>query len=209
MDEITARQLTTEIQDSIVQIGATLNRIRDEGGYTALGYDTFTEYLEQEIGRYSRQHLYRLMACSTIEMRLSPLGNNWKLAHLMALREYSVEYQYIIAQMALSYAAACNISVTKGLIKSVANTLLEAANTGCVDLGDGESSPILSAIDTAQIERNHRQLEHIQTNAKRRILFSKQPARVFGRTLQFTQQFEIPDSTDVLVTIYEVDNGNL
>lgn len=82
--------------------------------------------------------------------------------HKAALEQFPAALQPAIVQIAEAQAGTLRVPLTPKLIERTGTVLTEAATTGCVDTGDGESTPLTAALTLEQAETLKRQQEYIR-----------------------------------------------
>lgn len=75
MTEAEARQAVTDIRVGLVSIGDRLLELYEREGWRALGYDSWRECAQAELG-FRQSHVYRLLDAARVERNISPIGEN-------------------------------------------------------------------------------------------------------------------------------------
>jgi hypothetical protein len=170
--------LEAEIQEgleSFIKVGNCLLEIRESRLYRET-HKTFEEYCQVKYGlSYRRAH--HLMESAAIVNGLeeenlknfSGLGDEEVPATLLpkndsqarALKPFAPHMRPTILQLANAKAQREERPLTTSLIQSVGKTLTEAATTGYVDIGDGESTAFDAAVPVDEHETIQRKKLHI------------------------------------------------
>jgi len=146
-----AREIVDKINAHALEIGRLLLLLKESGGWEALGYESWTKFLESEF-IYSRKHLYELMRAAPITERLVTKG----------YREIPVSQALILAQLPITiqesvYETAYNRAQgkpTTDQIKAIGETFAEALATGgYVTTNDGEQNALENAISSNRKEQ--------------------------------------------------------
>lgn len=147
MDANEARECINKIRSSAAEIGRLLLNLKTRKGWKALGYRTWTDCLEREFP-HSRKHLYEFMkAAPVIEaIGLLPTGNKLSSGQAAIVAQYPEELRPAIVNV----TASRYDGITESRLERVGDTLLQAARTGGVNVGDGS---ITLAVDD-QIDTN-------------------------------------------------------
>ena len=98
---------------SLLDLGRKLKKMRDGGHYKALGYDTFAEYTEQEVGIRQRQAYNYITVVEKVPAQLveeNAAAGITKLALLAKMAEEMTKYtQYsVLVQAGTSMLAQAN-----------------------------------------------------------------------------------------------------
>lgn len=89
--------------------------------------------------------------------------------HKTALERFPEPLRPAIIQIAEAQAGSLNVPLTPRLVERTGAVITEAATTGCVDTGDGLSTPLAAALTLEQAEAFKRQAEYIHEKTARRL----------------------------------------
>lgn len=156
-----ARREVDAINTAAHDIGVRLLRIRENGGHIALGFKSWTAFLESDLFHFSRKHLYELMNAAPVQERLSPLGYKLSTDAANALAKYPVEMQPVIAQTA---ASRYDGRITESTVNRVGEVVFALATTGAVESREGAVTPIDAALDLQDDEARKRQLQRMNND---------------------------------------------
>src|SRR5690625_1649150 len=131
--------------------------------WIALGCTTWTECLRsiaEEFGLTERR-LWQLHSANTLEAELNH-GSVGVMPerHLRALAEFEPELRPAILRVARAYSSSTGKPVTAGMLTRAGEVIEEAATTGHVDTGSGESTPLVAALHATEFEATKRQKQH-------------------------------------------------
>jgi hypothetical protein len=183
-----------------------LSAIRDEKLYR-FDYETWDAYLEDRWGK-SRAWFSRIALASETVATL-PNGDALENeSQVRALRGYPEAYRQAVLDLAVASAKLIEASLSASLIKSAGDVLMQSAQTGAVDLGDGESTALTAAVTQEQYETLQRQVEHIRSKGKKReYILHKQAVPAVTNTMTV----KIPDNAigeTVFISVWtESDNA--
>src|SRR5690625_191518 len=130
-----------------------------------LGFTTWTECLRsiaEEFGLTERR-LWQLHSANTLEAELNH-GSVGVMPerHLRALAEFDPELRPAILRVARAYSSSTSKPVTAGMLARAGEVIEEAATTGHVDTGSGESTALVAAMHATEFEATQRQRQRIQ-----------------------------------------------
>lgn len=144
------------INNASQDIGKRLLEMKERLAWKALGYASWTAFLEGEFS-YSRKHLYELMKAAPIQEKL-PKGYRVSTAIAAKIAEYPEELHIPIFNMATK---RFNGKLTESRVASIGDVLQTANLTGYADLGDGGMTALEKAFSKHDEERELRQKQHI------------------------------------------------
>lgn len=130
-----------------------------------LGFASWSECLRsiaEEFGLTERR-LWQLHSANTLEAELNP-GSVGALPerHLRAISAFDPDLRPTIVRVAEAFSRATGKPVTAGMLTRAGEVIEEAATTGHVDTGSGESTPLVAALQAAEFEATQRQRQRIQ-----------------------------------------------
>lgn len=156
------------IQDglnSFISMGKALAVVRERNLYRE-EYATFEDYCQGR-WRFNLTRASQLISAASTATRLQEITqvavNNERVAR--ELRRFPEDLQPAILQVASGMAADHDVDLTSSLVKAAGNVLQEAARTGTVDLGTGDSHPITVAVAAEETERILRRWEHVRAGS--------------------------------------------
>lgn len=188
MSKMEAQECVQAINTSAAEMGRLLLELKSREGWRALGYHTWTECLIREFA-FSRKHLYELMQATPIIESLSPLGYNLNIRQANALSVYPAPLRPAIVMLTEQRYG----KLTESRLERVGETLLQAARTGQVNVGDGSVTVALDvAIKLEDEEAMKRQWEY--KNVGRTVISFKSVAELVARLKEYLnheQLFEL------------------
>lgn len=151
-----------------LEVGKALLDIRDQRLYRAL-YKTFEEYLQKRWD-ISRTRGYQIINSAKIAGELSTTVDidGMKERHARELNRFPQDLRPAIWQTTKAYSESTKEPFTAKMVGRVGNVILEAATTGCVDVGDGNSTPLLAALTKEQEEARKRQITYIKERQEKK-----------------------------------------
>lgn len=96
MTEAQARACIGNINRLSAEIGRLLTELRDREGWRALGYQSWTAFLESDELSYSRKRLYEFMRAFPVTERLRGKGYELNTDQANALAKYPEDLQVVI-----------------------------------------------------------------------------------------------------------------
>lgn len=144
------------VKNAAQDMGRHLLELKEREGWKALGYASWTAFLNGEF-EYSRQHLYTLMAAAPVQEKLSTVVDSLSTKAAAALSKFDESLQVVIAQTAQARYG----EVTESNINRIGEVVQTMVATGHVDVGNGTSTPIDAALDTEDVEAHKRQQAYI------------------------------------------------
>lgn len=165
-DEVTELDiLETKIKAGLktfYEVGDALLQIRDGKLYREQ-FATFELYC-QEKWQMTRQRAHQLINSAELMGDLSTRVDKIELPEnekqVRALKQFDAELQPVVLRLARGEAKATGKPLTAQMLTRVGEVLLEAENTGHVDTGSGEGTPISAAITVQEYETTQRQKQH-------------------------------------------------
>jgi hypothetical protein len=144
-----AREHTDAVKYHLNEAGRHLLIMRESEGWRALGYQSWTQYLEREFVQ-CRSHLYDLMNSFPVVERLQQSGYTPNTAQALALAKLPEVIQVITYEMASKRQGGA----TADRIEAIGEILTEALNTGgYVTTKDGSQTAIENAINSLRTEQ--------------------------------------------------------
>ena len=178
MTEIVTVMTARQAADWKVHVGIAASNLRSvlHRGYkgrawVALGYESWTDCLRgvaEEFGLTERR-LWQLHSANTVEAELNH-GSVGVMPerHLRALAEFDPELRPAILRVARAYSSSTGKPVTAGMLSRAGEVIEEAATTGHVDTGSGESTALVAAMHATEFEATkrlqQRQREHYENH---------------------------------------------
>lgn len=154
-----ALECEQRINDSADALARHLEEMQAREGWRALGFDSWTAYLDSGRLDRSRATLYRYRRMARVDMSQFETGLNH--AQRYALSAYDSDDQPTIYKAASRLAEQEGKDApTAGHIRVAGDTITQAANTGYVDAGD-DDNPVSIAMRRSDSERKARQREHM------------------------------------------------
>lgn len=151
------------VNHAAADMGRHLLELKQREGWRALGYETWTAFLEGEF-TYSRQHLYELMKATPVQERLSTTAYKISTKAAAALSRFDEDLQPTI----LKTAVARYGKLTESTVTRVGSVIQEMASTGHVDTGNGTSTPVDAALTSEDEEAVKRQKQYIAESISQR-----------------------------------------
>lgn len=163
MNVLQAREYVQRINNRAAEMSRLLLELKDRQGWKALGYTSWHECVKNEFA-YSSQHLYRLLDTAQVNQTIAGVlpGVNLPERHAREVKTFPQELQPAIVQIAQATAKAQGREATSGDYKRVGTVIQEAAITGAVDTGNGDSTPFTAALSVEQYEAMQRQQQQIR-----------------------------------------------
>jgi hypothetical protein len=196
-----------DIKHSLSIAGQALMRMRDERLYLAGDYKTFDAYLKDLC--MSPRTAYREIERFVTMTQLANIGTNLTLSksQLDSLSNIAPEHRRITIDAALAVTASLQDTLTATRIERVGQVIDEITTTGSVDIGDGESHPIVdnpihAAVMKNELEAIARQAEHQRSRNNRKYHERNVEAKVWGRTLRLSEQIKMDDGAVVHVSFW-------
>jgi len=144
-----AREHTEAIKRHLTEAGRLLLLMRESEGWKALGYQSWTQYLEREFTE-CRSHLYDLMRAAPVVERLQQSGYTPNTAQALALAKLPDAVQVITYEMAAKRKGGASAD----RIEAIGGTLSEALATGgYVTTKDGSQAALENAIQSMRVEQ--------------------------------------------------------
>src|SRR5690625_3540451 len=172
MTEIVTVMNARQAEDWKVRVGVAASNLRSvlHQGFRGqvwipLGFASWSECLRsiaEEFGLTERR-LWQLHSANTLEAELNP-GSVGELPerHLRAVAAFDPDLRPTIVRVAEAFSRATGKPVTAGMLTRAGEVIEEAATTGHVDTGSGESTPLVAAMHAAEFEATQRQRQRIQ-----------------------------------------------
>jgi hypothetical protein len=164
MTKSEAIQCEQRIKDSAAALAAHLREMRDRQGYVALGFRSWTEYMESGRLGFSKATLYRRLTTDRLSQNETPRPQ----AHYLEISQAPEHLQEVLTD-AIDARIARGERVTAGTIRNLREIVVQGVTTGFVD--DGEGNPLSIAATDAERERVARQREHIDRSQGLRFAF--------------------------------------
>lgn len=145
-------------------VGSALMEIREAGLYKAT-HPTFEAYCAERWG-ISKSRAYQLITATEIVDRISTVVDVAPVneGQARALAAFDPDLQPVIMRTAVAYSRSTGKPVTAGMLTRAGRVIEEAATTGFVDTGSGESTPLVAAMHASEFEATQRQKTHIQSH---------------------------------------------
>ena len=165
---------------NFIEVGLALAQIRDKRLYRER-FQTFSQYVEivwqmsADRARQLRRAAATVQSLATVTNGHVLLPENERQAR--ALMAFDPDLHPAIMKIAAKRAEATNRPFTEAIIARVGEVLQQAAETGAVDTGNGESTPLDASITVEDYEAMQRQNAHI-ADRTRRVRVPGQVARI-------------------------------
>lgn len=143
------------VKNAAQDMGRHLLELKEREGWKALGYASWTAFLNGEF-EYSRKHLYELMTASPVQEKLLPIGYNLSTKAAAALSKFDESLHVVIAQTAQARYG----EVTESNINRVGDVVQTMVLTGHVS-PDGISTPIDATLNAEDFEASQRQQVYV------------------------------------------------
>lgn len=157
MNETRARKIVFLINDKMREIGELLTELRDLEGWRALGYQSWTQFLESDELIYSRKRCLEFVRAFPVTVRLrEELNITITTEVALTLAPFPEDIQVLAVQTAINHKKP----ITAARTKDYALVYQEAAATGgYVTNSDGEQRAITDAF---KAQRTETELTRIQ-----------------------------------------------
>ena len=147
-------------------VGNALLEIRESRLYRD-SHGTFEDYCKERWG-FVASRARQLIGAAEVINNLQSVTNVTPAneGQARALAKFDPDLQPAVMKVADAFSKATGKPVTAGMLERTGEVLTEAATTGHVDTGSGESTAFWAAVVAQEYEASQRQEQHVRDNSK-------------------------------------------